>query len=67
MLDTASYRMLEIRVDPASVSQPLSHARARSEALVLGVCKDGKVELGVSDDPILTADDRLIVLSAGPA
>lgn len=67
MLDTASYRMREIRVDPASVSQPLSHARARSEALVLGVCKGGKVELGVSDDPILTADDRLIVLSAGPA
>ncbi|HWD68580.1 MAG TPA: ion channel [Solirubrobacteraceae bacterium] len=67
MLDTASYRMLEVAVDPASVSQPLSHARARSQALVLGVCKNGEVELGVSDDPILTADDRLIVLSAGAA
>lgn len=64
MLDTANYRMIEIAVDPDAVSHPLSKARARSDALVLGVCKDGKVELGVSDDPILAADDRLIVLSA---
>ena len=67
MLDTANYRMIEVAVDPAAVSHPLSMARARSDALVLGVCRSGKVELGVSDDPILTADDRLIVLSAGAA
>ena len=67
MLDTASYRMIEVAVDPSAASRPLSLARARSDALVLGVCKDGKVDLGVSDDPILAADDRLIVLSAGAA
>jgi hypothetical protein len=65
MLDTTSYRMIEIEVDPASVSLPLSKARAISDALVLGVCRAGKIELGVTDDPILAADDRLIVLSAG--
>jgi voltage-gated potassium channel len=64
MLDTTNYRMIEIAVDPAAVSHPLSTARGRSDALVLGFCRDGKIELGVSDDPILTADDRLIVLSA---
>jgi voltage-gated potassium channel len=64
MLDTSSYRMVEVEVDPASVSRPLSEARGRSEALVLGICRQGKVDLGVSDDPILTAEDRLIVLSA---
>jgi voltage-gated potassium channel len=64
MLDTTSYRMIEIAVDPSAVSHPLSAARGRSDALVLGFCRDGKIELGVSDDPILTADDRLIVLSA---
>jgi voltage-gated potassium channel len=64
MLDTTSYRMIEIAVDPSSVSQTLSQARGRSDVLVLGVCKDGKIELGVSEDPILSADDRLIVLSA---
>jgi voltage-gated potassium channel len=67
MLDTANYRMIEVGVDPSAVSHPLSLARARSDALVLGVCKNGKVDLGVSNDPILDADDRLIVLSAGAA
>jgi voltage-gated potassium channel len=65
MLDTSNYRMIEIAVDASAVSHPLSAARGRSNALVLGFCRDGKIELGVSDDPILTADDRLIVLSAG--
>jgi voltage-gated potassium channel len=64
MLDTTDYRMIEIAVDPSAVSQPLSKARGLSDALVLGFCRDGKIELGVSDDPILTADDRLIVLSS---
>jgi voltage-gated potassium channel len=64
MLDTTSFRMVEIAVEPSAVARPLSQARAISEALVLGVCRDGKVELGVVDDPILAADDRLIVLSA---
>jgi voltage-gated potassium channel len=64
MLDTANYRMIETPVDPAAVSHPLSEARGRSDALVLGLYRDGKVELGVNEDPILTAEDRLIVLSA---
>jgi voltage-gated potassium channel len=67
MLDTTNYRMIEIAVDPSAVSQPLSKARGRSDALVLGLCRNGKIELGVSDDPILAADDRLIVLSADAA
>jgi len=67
MLDTSTYRMIEVAVDPAAVSHPLSAARARSDALVLGVCRHGKVELGVSDDPVLAADDRLIILSSGAA
>jgi voltage-gated potassium channel len=64
MLDTTNYRMIETAVEPGSVSRPLSEARGRSDALVLGLYRDGKIELGVSEDPILTADDRLIVLSA---
>lgn len=64
ILDTTNYRMIEIAVEPSAVSLPLSHARGRSDALVLGLCRDGKIELGVSEDPILAADDRLIVLSA---
>jgi voltage-gated potassium channel len=62
LVDTNAYRLVESAVDPALVSKPLSQARGRSGALVLGVCRGGTVELGVRDDPVLTADDRLIVL-----
>lgn len=64
MLDNANYRMIETAVEPSAVSRPLSEARGRSDALVLGLYRDGKIELGVSEDPILAANDRLIVLSA---
>jgi len=64
MLDTTNYRMVETAVDPAEVSNRLSQARGRRDALVLGLYRDGKIELGVTEDPILTAEDRLIVLSA---
>jgi voltage-gated potassium channel len=64
LLDTASYRMVEADIEQALISLPLSDARARADRLVLGLYRDGKVDLGVSDDPVLTAGDRLIVLEA---
>ena len=62
MLDTSNYRMFETGVEPALVSQRLSAARARAGTLVLGICRAGEVDLGLGEDPVLTADDRLIVL-----
>ena len=62
MVDTASYRMVETGVAPEFVAQRLSAARGRAGALVLGVCRSGHVDLGVGADPVLTAEDRLIVL-----
>ncbi len=64
LLDTTSYRMVEADVDQALLSRPLSDARARADRLVLGLYRNGKVDLGISDDPVLTAGDRLIVLQA---
>ncbi len=63
LVDATSYRMVEQAVDAAMVSQRLSHARGRSGTLVLGVCRGNTVELGINDDPVLTAEDRLIVLA----
>ena len=62
LVDTTNYRLIEAAVDQDLVSQPLSHARGRAGTLVLGIYRDGTVDLGVSDDPVLQADDRLIVL-----
>lgn len=67
LVDTSTYRLVEAAVDPALVSQRLSQARGRSGSLLLGVCRGGTVELGVNDDPVLTADDRLIVLQPAEA
>ncbi|HEX4109282.1 MAG TPA: ion channel [Solirubrobacteraceae bacterium] len=64
LVDTTTYRLAESGVDQALVSQPLSRARAASGTLVLGIARGGHVDLGVGDDPILSADDRLIVLEA---
>jgi voltage-gated potassium channel len=62
LMDTENYRLGESPVDAALVSQPLSHARGTSGTLVLGIARDGDVDLGVGNDPVLAADDRLIVL-----
>jgi len=64
LVDTESYRLGERPVDEALVSRPLSEARAKAGSLVLGIARDGHVDLGVGDDPVLSAGDTLIVLDA---
>ena len=64
LVDSSAYRMVEVEVEDSLISQPLSVARGRKDSLVLGVYRDGKVDLGVTDDPVLTADDRLILVQA---
>jgi voltage-gated potassium channel len=64
LVDSENYRMVETAVDAAFVSKPLSAARGRADVLVLGVSRNGKVELGLADDPVLGPDDRLIVLQS---
>ncbi len=63
----SSYHLVESPVDGALVSKRLSQARGRSGTLVLGIARGNKVDLGLADDPILEADDRLIVLRPMPA
>jgi voltage-gated potassium channel len=67
LIDNSNYRLVEAAVTPALVSQPLSKARSMAGALVLGIARGTQVDLGIADDPVLTADDRLIVLHAVPA
>ena len=64
LVDTSTYRLSEQAVDEALVSHRLSEARATAGSLVLGIARDGHVDLGVGDDPVLSADDKLIVLDA---
>jgi voltage-gated potassium channel len=68
LVDTDNYKLAGQPVDDAFVSRPLSQARGVAGALVLGIGRDGQVDLGVAEDPVLTAGDTLIVLApAGSA
>jgi voltage-gated potassium channel len=62
LVETRGLRLEEMVVDDALDAQTLSSARSSAGTLVLGIAHDGKVDLGVGTDPILSAGDRLIVL-----
>lgn len=64
LVDTSTYRLAERPVDDALVSHRLSEARATAGSLVLGIAREGHVDLGVGDDPVLASGDTLIVLDA---
>ncbi len=62
ILDSEGFRLKEVPVGHDGVGRPLSAARVRERGVVLGVVHDGRVVMGVVDDPLLEADDRLLVL-----
>jgi voltage-gated potassium channel len=62
LVETRGLRLEEMVVDSALDAQTLSSARSTAGTLVLGIAHDGKVNLGVGDDPVLSTGDRLIVL-----
>jgi voltage-gated potassium channel len=62
MVDSASYAMRDRVVEASLVAKRLSEARATVGALVLGVARDGRIDIGIDDDPLLAEGDRLIEL-----
>jgi voltage-gated potassium channel len=66
LVDSSAFFLRERAVDADLVSRTLSQARGVAGALVLGISRDGKVDLGVGDDPVLAAGDRLVELVPCP-
>ncbi|MGC9220028.1 MAG: ion channel [Solirubrobacteraceae bacterium] len=62
LVDSDAYRIVETEVDADLAAQPLSVARGGAHQLVLGVYHDGRVELGITSDPVLAVGDRLILV-----
>ena len=54
LVETRGLRLEEMVVDDALDAKPLSSARSTDGTLVLGIAHDGKVDLGVGDDPTLS-------------
>jgi voltage-gated potassium channel len=62
ILGSEGFRLKEVEVGDEGAGRPLSAARDRERGVVLGAVHSGRVVLGVVDDPLLEAGDRLFVL-----
>ena len=58
------HRLSEVEVGADTVGRALSAVRDKRDDLVLGLVHDGKFMLGVGDDPVVQAGDRLLVAVA---
>lgn len=62
MLDSDGLCLKELPVEPGAVGQPLSSVSRDDGGMVLGAVHENKVVMSVAHDPVLSEDDRLIVL-----
>ena len=61
LVGSGNHRLSEVEADAAAVGRPLSAIRDERDGLVLGLVHGGRFKLGVGDDPIVQAGDRLLV------
>jgi Trk K+ transport system NAD-binding subunit len=54
----------EVEAGAGAVGRPLSAIRNERAGLVLGLVRDGEFTLGLADDPVIAAGDRLLVAEA---
>lgn len=57
----------EVEAGAAAVGKRLSDIRSERLGLVLGLVRNGEFTLGLGDDPVIAAGDRLLVAEAGRA
>jgi len=62
MVDSDRYRLSEIDLPRELVGLTLSGARAQRSELILAIVRDGRIMMGVNDDPSLGDADRLLML-----
>jgi voltage-gated potassium channel len=55
----------EVEAGAAAIGKPLSAVRSERLGLVLGLVRNGEFSLGLADDPVIMAGDRLLVVEAG--
>jgi hypothetical protein len=53
--------LAEIDADPATVGKLLSAVREERSGLVLGLVHAGQFTLGIGNDPVIAAGDRLLI------
>ena len=61
LVDSEQHSLREISAEPELVGRSLSSARSERSGLVLGLVHQGRVIMGIGEDPVIAADDRLLV------
>ncbi|HEX3389276.1 MAG TPA: ion channel [Streptosporangiaceae bacterium] len=61
LVDSEQHSLREIDPDPATVGRPLSAVRSERSGLVLGLVHEGRVIMGIGEDPVIAAGDHLLV------
>jgi voltage-gated potassium channel len=64
LVGSGHHRLSEVEAGADTVGRPLSAVRDKRDDLVLGLVHDGEFMLGVGDDPVVQAGDRLLVVVA---
>ena len=66
LIESGGDILAEIDADPAAVGKALSTIRDERAGLVLGLVHDGRFTLGITEDPVVAAGDRLLIAEATP-
>jgi voltage-gated potassium channel len=61
LVDSDEHCLVELAAPAEFVGRPLSVVRRDHGGLVLGLVHDSRVTLGIGDDPVIAAGDRLLV------
>jgi voltage-gated potassium channel len=67
LLDGDGYRIEEVDCAGHLTGTTLQEARTQADGLLLGIIRDGKVSLGIGDNPTLAVGDRIVRLTVDTA
>ena len=65
LVNSEQHSLQEISADPALVGRALSSVRTERSGLVLGLVHQGRVIMGIGEDPVIADGDHLLVAEPG--
>jgi voltage-gated potassium channel len=65
LVDSEQHSLREISADPELVGRALGSVRSERSGLVLGLVHQGRVIMGIGEDPTVGAGDQLLVAEPG--
>jgi voltage-gated potassium channel len=61
LVESEEHHLTEIEADDNVIGRQLSAVRSGPAGLVLGLIHDGRFHLGLTEDPVVTSGDRLLI------